>query len=103
MMHDTPDIRIPGQRPAERQHQPWCDLDEHVDDTCFSADMVVPPLMVRLTWSPGQDVRADVATSEVVEVITLDALEQRALAMLTTALLGRGVTPPANAIAAVTS
>lgn len=102
IMPDSPVIRIPGQRQPAPQHQPWCDPEAHTDDTCYSADTVVGDLKVRLMWAPGEVVVADVATREVVELFTLDELEQRSLAMLTTALIGRGLTPSPSVLAAVT-
>lgn len=104
-MHDGIDIRIPAQRQPAPAHQPWC-VDHMADDgfgTCISADTIASGLMVQLTWRPGENVQANVATGDQIDIVSLDELEQRALAMLHTALIGRGVTPPANVSAAVTS
>lgn len=103
-MHDTPDIRIPAQRMPAPAHQPWC-ADHALDDdgfgSCVSADMILPGVQIGLTWRPGEDVHVSICTGVVVETLTLDELEQRSLAMLTTALIGRGLTPPATAISAL--
>lgn len=107
MMAQRPPL-VPGQRQRGPEHQPWCDPVEHILDisgfgTCVSADMVTPGMKVRLLWSFGEGVRADVSTGDHQEEIVLTELEQRALAMLTTALIGRGRTPAPSVLAAVTS
>lgn len=104
IMHDAPDIRIPAQRSPEPEHQPWC--RSHIADdqdfgTCMSDDIVAPGQIVALIWQPGDDVTVNVVTGDRIEEATLDEVEQRALAMLTLALTGRGVTPPATALAAL--
>jgi hypothetical protein len=104
-MHDTSDIRIPQPRRAEPVHQPWC--VEHIPDdqgfgTCMSADLDAPGQAVALTWQPGDDIRVMVVAGDGIDYATLDEVEQRALAMLTIALTGRGLTPPATALAALT-
>ncbi|WP_188188084.1 hypothetical protein [Nonomuraea sp. SYSU D8015] len=100
-MHDTPDIRIPAQRWPEPEHQLWC-TDHLGDDAgfgmCIGTDLELPGLQIGLRWEPGRPVYASVATGVRVEEISLDDLEHRALAMLTTALMGRGMTPPATAL-----
>jgi hypothetical protein len=106
MMPSTPILRIPQQRQPAPEHQPWC--VEHIGDepgfgTCASADMATPGMKVRLLWSASEGVRADVAHGDHQEEISLDELEQRALAMLTTALIGRGLTPAPSVLAVVTS
>ncbi|MFI7470542.1 hypothetical protein [Nonomuraea sp. NPDC049646] len=107
-MPDRRLFRIPSQRPQEPQHQPWCSRDDHILDldgfgTCVSADITAPGQAVYLTWQPGEPVQANVADDTQIDIISLDELEQRALAMLTTALIGRGGTPSPSVVAAVTS
>jgi hypothetical protein len=107
-MPDRRLVRIPSPRPSEPQHQPWCDLSEHILDcdgfgTCVSADMTAPGQAVYLTWQPGGPVQANVVVGDRIDIISLDDLEQRALAMLTLALIGRGGTPSPRVVAAVTS
>jgi hypothetical protein len=100
IMHGTPDIRIPAQRLPAPAHQSWC-ADHALDDegfgSCVSADMILPGVQIGLTWRPGEDVQASICTGVVVETITLDELEHRSRAMLSTALIGRGATLPASA------
>ncbi|HUR74483.1 MAG TPA: hypothetical protein VMZ00_09405 [Sporichthya sp.] len=99
-----PDLRIPAQRPRGPEHQSWC-VNHITDDegpgTCMSADLVLPGQVVALASHPDRGVLVNVVTGDHMEEIPLDEAEQRALAMLTTALLGRGVTPPARALEAL--
>lgn len=106
IMASAPHIRIPAQRQPEPTHQPWC--DDHIEDdsgfgTCTSVQIVAPGQMIRLLWAPGEGVQADIAAGDRIDLISLDELEQRALAMLTLALTGRGITPPATALSALAS
>lgn len=99
-----PDIRIPVQRPRGPEHQSWC--VNHIPDdqgpgTCMSADLVLPGQVVALVYHPDRGVLMNVVNGDRIEDVTLDEIEQRALAMLTLALTGRGVTPPPTALAAL--
>jgi len=107
-MPDRRLVRIPSPRPSEPQHQPWCNPAEHILDvdgpgTCVSADMTAPGQAVYLTWQPGGPVQANIAGDNQIDIISLDDLEQRALAMLTLALIGRGGVPSPGVLQAVTS
>lgn len=105
-MSGTPGICIPAQRPRGPEHQSWCVnhiADDEDSGTCMSADLVLPGQVVALVHHPDRGVLVNVISGDHMEEIPLDEAEQRALAMLTTALLGRGVTPPATALSVLAS
>lgn len=108
MMHDGPDIRIPGQRQPQPAHKPWC--TNHMDGegprdfgTCAGETIVGGGIPVSICSHPTMGVRFDIGHDLDMEGTSVDDAERLLLALSIQIARARGITPPASALAAVGS
>lgn len=108
IMPDSFKIRIPGQRRAEPQHQPWC--VNHIaglnsDDPCEGDTLDAGGAWVGLNANPARDggPRIDWGSSDLLNGASVDDAERFATAILIQVARVRGLKVPAHALAAVTS
>lgn len=107
-MHDTPDIRIPGQRQPQPAHKPWC--TNHMGGegprdfgTCAGETIVGGGIPVSICSHPTMGVRFDIGHDLDMEGTSVDDAERLLLALSIQIARARGITPPASALAAVGS